>query len=117
LVDDQRDDGAVGRGVEDAVATGSKRAADGRARIVGPDGRAIGYADGEDVTGESADVEEVAGAMRGRGGGLVGQRDVPADLVVRPNRDQLTIVCGEHGGAISTHRRGGNGYADVCDLR
>src|SRR5438552_9493388 len=95
LVDDQRDDGAVGGRVENAVAAGSEWATDGRAGVVGPDGRPVGYVDGEDVAGEGADVEEVAGAVRGRSGGLVGQWDVPADGRIGMQCDQATVVGGK----------------------
>src|SRR5258708_27256821 len=98
-VGDQRDDGAVGGGVEDSVAAGSERAADRSAGVVSPDGRAALESEGEDVAGEGADVDEVARAVARRGGGLVGERDRPADGAVGPQGDCAAGVGGKDGGA------------------
>src|SRR5262249_28009795 len=96
-----------GGGVEDAVAAGGEGAADGGAGVPGPEGRAVGFVDGEDVAGEGAEVEDVAGAVGGRGGGVAGERDVPA-----VDGDEAGGVGANDDGAVGGDGGGGEGRAD-----
>src|SRR5207237_9991260 len=94
-VGDEGEDRPVGGGVEDAVATRGERAADGGAGWIPPERRAVAQVEGEDVAGERADVDDVAGAVGGRGGGLVGKVDGPADAAVGAQRDGAAVVGAE----------------------